>query len=39
VVSFANDGLFLNPATGRNTGIVDVLMALAEAADAGQRKM
>jgi ferritin-like protein len=39
VVSFANDGLFLNPATGRNTGIVDVLMELAEAADAAQRKM
>jgi hypothetical protein len=39
VVSFANDGLFLDPATGRNTGIVGVLMALAEAADAAQRKM
>jgi len=39
VVSFTNDGLFLNPATGRNTGIVDVLMELAEAADAAQRKM
>jgi hypothetical protein len=37
VVSFANDGLFLDPATGKNTGIVDVLMALAEAADAAQR--
>jgi hypothetical protein len=39
VVSFANDGLFLNPITGRNTGIVDVLMELAEAADAAKRKM
>jgi hypothetical protein len=39
VVSFVNDGLFLNPATGGNTGIVNVLMQLAEAADAAQRKM
>ncbi len=39
VLSFANDGLFLDPYTGRNTGIVDVLMELAEAADAAQRKM
>ena len=39
VISFVNDGLFLDPHTGRNTGIVDVLMDLAEAADAAQRKM
>ena len=39
VISFADDGLFLDPHTGTNTGIVDVLMDLAEAADAAQRKM
>src|SRR5579862_3957203 len=37
VVSFVEDGLFLDPATGRNTGIVDVLMGLAEAADNATR--
>jgi Ferritin-like domain len=37
VVSFVKDGLFLNSATGKNTGIVDVLMALAEAADNATR--
>ena len=37
VVSFANDGLFLDPKTGKNTGIVDVLMQLAEAADNAKR--
>jgi hypothetical protein len=37
VVSFVEDGLFLNPATGKNTGIVDVLMELAEAADGAKR--
>jgi hypothetical protein len=37
VMSFVNDGLFLDPATGKNTGIVAVLMALAEAADAANR--
>jgi hypothetical protein len=37
VVSFAQDGLFLDPATGKNTGIVDVLMRLAEEADEAQR--
>ena len=36
VVSFMNDGLFLDP-TGKNTGIVDKLMELAEAADAANR--
>src|SRR5216684_1411624 len=39
VVSFAEDGLFLDPTTGKNTGIVAVLLELAEAADAAQRKM
>ena len=38
VVSFAEDGLFLDPATGKNTGIVDVLMRLAEEADEAQRR-
>src|ERR1700719_2301083 len=38
VVSFAADGLFLDPATGKNTGIVDVLMRLAEAADEARRR-
>jgi hypothetical protein len=37
VVSFAQDGLFLDPGTGKNTGIVDVLMRLAEAADDARR--
>jgi hypothetical protein len=37
VVSFAQDGLFFDPATGKNTGIVDVLMRLAEEADEAQR--
>lgn len=37
VASFAADGLFLDPATGKNTGIVDALMRLAEAADEARR--
>jgi hypothetical protein len=37
VVSFVDDGLFLDPATNKNTGIVDRLMRLAEAADAVRR--
>src|SRR6202030_2078008 len=37
VVSFAQDGLFIDPATGKNTGIVDALMRLAEAADEARR--
>jgi hypothetical protein len=36
VVSFAEDGLFLDP-SGHNTGIVDKLMRLAEEADAARR--
>ena len=39
VVSFVKDGLFLNPVTGENTGIVGVLMELAEAADDAKRSM
>lgn len=37
VVSFVEDGLFLDPATNKNTGIVDVLMRLAEGADEVRR--
>ena len=39
VVSFRDDGLFLDPATNKNTGIVDVLMRLAEEADAVRRQL
>ena len=38
VVSFVDDGLFLDPWTNRNTGIVDVLMRLAEEADEARRR-
>jgi len=38
VKSLVDDGLFLDPATGNNTGIVAVLMRLAEAADAARRR-
>jgi hypothetical protein len=38
VVSFADDGLFLDPAANKNTGIVDVLMRLAEEADEARRR-
>jgi hypothetical protein len=37
VVSFVKDGLFLDPATGKNTGIVSVLVRLAEEADEARR--
>jgi len=37
VASFAADGLFLDPATGKNTGIVSALMRLAEEADEARR--
>jgi hypothetical protein len=37
VKSFVDDGLFLDPATNKNTGIVPVLFALAEKADAARR--
>jgi hypothetical protein len=38
VVSFVEDGLFLDPSTNKNTGIVDVLMRLAEEADEARRQ-
>src|SRR6266850_2328302 len=38
VVSFVEDGLFLDP-SGNNTGIVDKLMRLAEEADAARRRL
>jgi hypothetical protein len=38
VVGFAQDGLFFDPATNKNTGIVDALMDLAEKADAATRR-
>jgi hypothetical protein len=38
VQSFVNDGLFLDPATGNNTGIVAKLMGLAEEADEARRR-
>jgi hypothetical protein len=37
VQGFVDDNLFLDPNTGKNTGIVDVLMDLAEEADAARR--
>ncbi|HEY3629219.1 MAG TPA: ferritin-like domain-containing protein [Terracidiphilus sp.] len=39
VQGFVADGLFLDPSTGKNTGIVAVLLQLAAAADAAQRSM
>jgi hypothetical protein len=39
VVGFAQDGLFLDPATNRNTGIVDTLMRLAAEADEVTRQL
>jgi len=38
VQSFVDDGLFLDPATGSNTGIVAVLKRLAEEADDARRR-
>src|ERR1700756_3622823 len=38
VRSFVDDGLFLDPATNKSTGIVAVLMRLAEAADDSRRR-
>ena len=37
VKSFVDDGLFLDPASNKNTGIVQALFALAEKADAARR--
>jgi len=39
VQGFANDNLFLDPKTGENTDIVDVLMDLAEEADEARRSI
>ncbi len=39
VVSFAQDGLFLDPKTNKNTGIVQKLMQLAEEADNARRQL
>jgi hypothetical protein len=39
VVSFAEDGLFLDPSTNKNTGIFDKLMRLAEEADEARRSL
>jgi len=39
VISFVEDGLFLDPATNRNTGLVDALMRLAEEADEVRRRI
>jgi len=39
VQGFANDNLFLDPKTGKNTDIVDVLMDLAEEADEARRSI
>jgi hypothetical protein len=38
VVSFAEDGLFLDPKTNKNTGLVQRLMELAEEADNARRQ-
>jgi hypothetical protein len=38
VQAFAEDGLFLDPSTGKNTGIVARLMRLAEEADEARRR-
>jgi len=37
VQGFVDDGLFLDPATGKNTGIVAVLLGLAQEADEARR--
>ena len=39
VQSFVDDGLFFDPATNKNTGIVQVLFGLAEEADAARRRL
>jgi hypothetical protein len=38
VTGLVNDNLFFDPKTGTNTGIVDVLLELAEEADAARRR-
>jgi hypothetical protein len=39
VKAFTDDGLFIDPANNKNTGIVAILMGLAEAADDAQRRL
>jgi Ferritin-like domain len=39
VVSFASDGLFIDPKTNKNSGLVQVLMGLAEEADEARRQI
>jgi hypothetical protein len=39
VQGFVTDGLFLDPKTNKNTGIVQVLMRLAEDADEARRQL
>jgi len=39
VTSLTKDGLFINPKTNKNTGIVEVLMELAVKADAAHRRI
>ena len=39
VKSFVDDGLFIDPATGKNTGIVAKLMELADEADDARRRL
>src|SRR6201997_695245 len=39
LVSFANDGLFIDPKTNKNTGLVQALMGLAEEADEARRQI
>jgi hypothetical protein len=38
VKSFVDDGLFIDPSNNKNTGIVAVLMRLAEEADEARRR-
>jgi Ferritin-like domain len=39
VVSFAQDGLFIDPKTNKNSGLVSALMQLAEEADEARRQL
>jgi len=38
-MAFTNDGLFIDPKTKKNTGIVQALMGLAEEADEARRQV
>jgi hypothetical protein len=37
-MALANDGLFIDPKTNKNTGIVQALLRLAEEADEARRR-